>query len=62
MGAVKKDVQAMIKSLPDDCSVEDIQYQLYVMEKVRKGMASIEAGKGIPHEEARKRLRKWLSR
>lgn len=28
---------------------------------LEKGIASIEAGKGIPHEEARKRLKKWLS-
>jgi len=37
MGVTKKDVQAMLKNLPDDCTVEDIQYQLYVMERSRRG-------------------------
>lgn len=62
MNAVKKEVQAMLKKLPDDCTYEDIQYHLYVLEKIQRGIKSLDEGKGIPHEEARKRLSKWLTK
>ena len=34
----KEEVEALLSKLPDDCSIEDIQYHLYVIEKVRKGL------------------------
>ncbi len=30
MGTAKKEVEALLNNLPDDCSLEDIQYHLYV--------------------------------
>ena len=41
MSALKDEVQTMIANLPDDCTVEDIQYHLYVIEKVQNGMQDI---------------------
>jgi len=34
----KQDVELLLNNLPDDCSVEDIQYHLYVLDKVRRGL------------------------
>lgn len=62
MNAAKKEAQALLKRLPDDCTFEDIQYHLYVLEKIQRGAKSLDEGKGIPHEEAKKRLKKWLSK
>ncbi len=31
----KKEVRSLLEKLPDSCSLEDIQYLLYVLEKVR---------------------------
>ena len=31
-------MHALLTELPDDCSLEDIQYHLYVIEKVRNGL------------------------
>jgi predicted transcriptional regulator len=53
---VKEQVRKMIEQLPEECSVEDVQYQLYVIEKVRRGLKSIDTGRGIPHDEVRKRF------
>ncbi|HJW85711.1 MAG TPA: hypothetical protein VJ440_03675 [Candidatus Brocadiaceae bacterium] len=50
----------VIKSLPDDCTIEDIQYRLYVLEKVEQGIRAIDEGRVVPHEEVEKRVRKWL--
>lgn len=61
MRSLKKNVEQMIRNLPDDSTVEDIQYHLYVLEKIRKGQEAIRDGKGISHEEAKARLSKWIS-
>jgi hypothetical protein len=36
--AAKQEVRSMLEKLPDNCSLEDIQYHLYVLEKVRSGL------------------------
>ena len=56
----KSQVREVLDRLPDDCSIEDIQYQLYVAEKIRHRIAQADAGQTVPHSEAEKRLAKWL--
>jgi hypothetical protein len=36
-----------------------VQHQLYVIEKVRKGLKSIDEGHGISHDTVRRRLAAW---
>ena len=50
MQATKQKVRELLNRLPDDCSVEDVLYHLYVIQKVDAGMADAEAGRLIPHE------------
>ena len=61
MGTAKEEVESLLSKLPDDCSLEDIQYHLYVLEKVRQGLDSAEASAVISQEEAERRLSKWLT-
>ena len=61
MKSLKQNVEQMIRSLPDDSTVEDIQYHLYVLDKIQKGQQAIRDGKGISHEEAKARLSKWIT-
>jgi predicted transcriptional regulator len=58
---IKNQAINIIKSLPDDCTVEDIQYHLYVYEKVQRGEGAIDEGKVVPQKEAEKRIREWLN-
>lgn len=51
----------MLTTLPDDSSLEDIQYHLYVLEKVRRGMERAAFEGSISHQEAKARLAKWLA-
>ena len=55
-------VREVLSKLPDDCSMEDVHYQLYVISKVRKGLAEIKQGKGVAQAQVRKRMQKWLAR
>jgi predicted transcriptional regulator len=61
MSTAKEEVTALLGKLPNDCSLEDIQYHLYVLEKVRNGLAAADTHGGIPQEEVEARLSKWLT-
>jgi hypothetical protein len=61
MLTVKEDVATLLDTLPDDCSVEDIQYHLYVLEKVRRGLDRAATEGTYTQEEAEARLSKWLT-
>ena len=51
-----------INELPEGATLEDLQQELYELQVLEKALASREAGRLIPHEEARRlaldRLRK----
>ena len=61
MVAVKQEAQEMIQNLPDNCTYEDIQYHLYVVEKIKNGISRAENGEVSSHQDAKQRMDKWLS-
>ena len=61
MGTVKAEVESLLKKLPDDCTIEDIQYHLYVIEKTRRGIERGEQEGTLSQEEAEERLKKWTT-
>lgn len=57
----KQEAAEVLRNLPDDSSLEDIQYHLYVLEKIRKGREDIATGRARTQEEAKQRLNRWLA-
>jgi hypothetical protein len=62
MAQVKKAVLDLVKKLPADCTLEDVQYQLYVRQKIDRSMLAAASGRVTSHEQVKKRLAKWLAR
>lgn len=62
MATAKEEVESLLSKLPDDCSLEDIQYHLYVIEKVRQGLDAADSQATISQDEAERRLGKWLTK
>ena len=62
MSTAKEEVESLLNKLPDDCSLEDIQYHLYVLEKVRHGLEVAETQGTLTQEEAEGQLSKWLTK
>jgi hypothetical protein len=60
MSAVKQEVSTLLESLPDDCTLEDVQYHLYVLEKIRRGAERAEREGALTQAEAESRLGAWL--
>jgi predicted transcriptional regulator len=57
----KDTVRSLLERLPDDCTIEDVLYHLYVLQEVERGRADIAAGRVIPHAQVADELRrKWL--
>ena len=62
MVTAKEEVESLLSKLPDDCSLEDIQYHLYVIEKVRHGLDAADSQGTLPQDEAERQLGKWLTK
>jgi hypothetical protein len=60
MQTAKQEVQDMLQNLPDNSTLEDIQYHLYVLEKVSRGVQSLETEGGVSQADTEKRLRQWI--
>ena len=61
MSTAKEEVESLLNRLPEDCSLEDIQYHLYVLEKVRQGLEEADTQGSVSQEEVEQRLGKWLT-
>lgn len=61
MNTAKDDVQSLLQKLPDDCTLEDVQYHLYVLGKIRRGIERAESEGTVSQEEAERRFAKWTS-
>lgn len=60
MSTAKEEVESLLHKLPDSCSIEDIQYHLYVIGKVRHGLDAVAHQGAITREGAEERLGEWL--
>jgi hypothetical protein len=60
MQTAKEEVASLLERLPEGSSLEDVQYHLYVIEKIRRGLerAGVEGAKS--QAQAEEHLGKWL--
>jgi len=61
MRGVKREVLDLVKRLPDDCTLEDVQHQLYVRQKVERSMEAAATGRVHTHGQVKRRLSRWLA-
>ena len=57
---VKNKILKAVEELPTDATYEDVMERLYILYKVEQGQRQHEAGQGIPHEEAKQRIKKTM--
>jgi hypothetical protein len=62
LSTAKEEVESLLGRLPEDCSLEDIQYHLYVIEKVHQGLEAADTQGSVSQEEVEQRLGKWLTK
>ena len=60
MSTAKQQVRLLLDQIPDDATFEDIQYHIYVREKIERGLKDVEEGRVVSEEEMERRMQKWL--
>jgi len=58
MQSAKEEVMQLLKGLPDNSTFEEIQYHLYVRQKIQRGITDVEEGRTYTQEEMEKRVEK----
>lgn len=56
---LKQIIIEAIERLPDDCSIEDIMYRLYVIDKVLKGLEDVKSGRVMTTEDLLKKVEQF---
>ncbi len=58
----KQKVLELIRNLPDSVTTRDIMQALYFREVVDGGLEDVAAGQVVSHDDAKRRLAKWLEK
>jgi predicted transcriptional regulator len=54
--SAKERILESLRDLPPDASFEDAIERIVFLAKVEEGLAELDAGKGIPHDEVKRQL------
>ena len=57
----KVKIQQVINEQPEEVDVDALMERLYLLQNIEIAEKEIAAGKGIPHEDVKKKLGKWLA-
>ena len=55
-------VKKILSRMPKSATVDQIQYEIYVHQKIQDGLDDIKAGRVVSHQEVMKRSKKWLKK
>jgi len=62
MGTAKDTVRKVLEQMPDDCSLEDVQYELYQRQRLDRSRQAAAEGRVVSHAEVKERLSKWAGK
>ena len=61
MATAIEDAEKLLKNLPKNSNLEDVQYHLYVLEKIRHSIDRSEGEGTIEQKAVEDQIRKWIS-
>ena len=62
METAKEEVRRILDLLPDDATLEDIQYRIYVRQAITAGLRDVEQGHVVSQEEVERRMTRWTEK
>jgi predicted transcriptional regulator len=54
--SAKQAARELIEQLPESVSWNELMYELYVKQKIEEGLKELDEGRGLPHDEVKRRL------
>ncbi len=62
MNSPKQEVLKLLESIPKNATFEDIQYHIYVKEKVSRGLQDIKKNKTLSQNDVEKKAARWIGK
>ena len=62
METAKEEVRRILDLLPDDATLEDIQYRIYVRQVITAGLRDVEQGHVVSQDEVERRMTRWTGK
>jgi len=62
METAKEEVRRILDSLPDDATLEDVQYRIYVRQAIAAGLRDVDEGRVVSQEEVERRMARWTEK
>ena len=62
METAKEEVRRILESLPDDATLDDIQYRIYVRQAIAAGVRDVDEGRVVSQEEVERRMSRWTEK
>jgi len=59
MDVAKEKIQRVVESLPDDATLKDIQYRIYVRQAIAAGLRDVQEGRVVSQEDVERRMARW---
>jgi hypothetical protein len=59
MATAKEEIRRMLDTLPDDVTWEDLQYSIYVRERVERGRREADQENLLDQNEGETRMNRW---
>ena len=59
MSTVKDTMIKIVRDQPEDSDFDEILRELAFVKMVNRGLADSDAGRTVPHEEMKQRMRSW---
>ena len=61
MNTAIEEVKLLLNNLPEDSTLEDVQYHLYVVEKIQKGVSRATKEGTLTQDEVERNFTKWTT-
>ncbi|MCY3018104.1 MAG: hypothetical protein NTW87_03610 [Planctomycetota bacterium] len=61
MATVKEHLRTLIKRLPNDCTIEDAIYELYVIDRIECGLEALDRGEVVSQEQVEEEFKECLN-
>ncbi len=62
METAKEEVRRILDLLPEDATLEDIQYRIYVRQAIAAGLRDVDQGRVVSQEEVERRMARWTEK
>lgn len=62
MATAKDEVKSLLDKLPDDCTLEDVRYHLYVAGKIQRGINRGEKESTLSQDEVERKFGEFTSK